>query len=883
MEEKEETKTVVETVSEVEAGKEQALPDKLNSYIKFGSDIYTKDSLMLNIGKSTDVESESKDYIVVTAKVGKNKYKKYKTNRYIDINVSSPVKENLNEILGLTGKNAISPKNKLVILGDIQIIFKDSEHKVISTDVIKSLTLIGNVLVHIGDNLKIYINVTTGTLYVESAARDGSENKVTSAALFAHFSTEKHEEKLSTSRLEEVANMAVPNEQGVSPISTMMKLVNPKVTDDSIDSSLNDNKIKNVYGKALIDWLLSNEIVGVFNATAFLKKFVPGYMFDLEISDSEFADGNIDVGMVHFDKNAVIQNFYPEIITSVIKTCDIEKNENGVPVISEDDRKTLEFIGIKKDDAGSIIDMAYSTIDASRTIINENEAKLADSEFGSKCFDAECSLCAISSTPEAFFGGVNKDEFDIVTEKQDIAKLISDTELSLEEQCEGLASLQMLSRYQVKKQMEDGTFRNYHAFSSAMIFFTAMKREGIVKAENGVDNHGAINAFFDYALNKIKFNSTKTESGWSSSFYENRIANSIFGELDDSYVSSLEQFAGNTISLGKYKDLDTKQSIASLIGEVTHKDNFLHTMGNYAFGNVIASIEGLRELTSFDTTKENELKEAWTKNKTKLERMMWEPNLEENHDSIESFKSRVVELKSIIDNNFDALKELFTGLLKLFADKSDVVSRSKIRSVWDHLVVSSKFIGLTSVSKYLTAISTNQLVNIDETGKETVTEMNEGEAKNAVLNLFLYTTAKVLIVSVYNRLYDVMESVCESINVGKSKDVSSFFSNTIASMIVCEDALSNVQDSPVNGNSELMTLFGADKRKIVGTDAISLYVAGLIGMATEENGELSTTKTRLNLARDILFKSSLEFSNIVMDFATNAVKRIIDRLPKQGE
>lgn len=876
MEEKE-TKTVSEMVSGVESGKEQALPDKLKSYIRFGSDIYTNESLVLNINSNIDNEDDE----VVTVKVDRNKYKKYKTNRHININVSGPTKVDLNEILGLKGEDVISSKNKLEIYGDIQIISRDVNHKVISTDVVKTLTLIGNVLVHMDDNWRIYINVTTGLMYVDSMEYAKSENVPATVVLFAVFSTEKHVEKLAYSRIKRIAAMAEPDENGVAPISSMIKLVNPKVTDGSIDSFLNDTKIKNVYGKALIDWLLSDDISGVFNTTAFLKKFVPGYMFDLEISDSEFADGNIDVDMVHFDKNAVIQNFYPEIITSVIKTCDIEMiDENGVPVISENDRKTLEFIGIKKDDASSIIDMAYSTIDASRTILSENKAKLSDQDFSAKCFDAECSLCAISSTPESFFNGVNKDDFDLVTEKQDIEKLISDTVLSLYEQCEGLASLQMLSRYQVKKQMEDGTFRNYHAFSSAMIFFTAMKREGIVKAENGTDNHGAINAFFDYALNKIKFNSKKTESGWSSSFYENRICNSIFGELEDSYVSSLESFAGNTISLSKYKDLDTKQSIASLIGEVTHKDNFLHTMGNYAFGNVIASVEGLRELTSFDTSKEAELKEAWAKNKTKLERMLWEPNLEENHDGIEAFKAKVTELKTLIGDNFESLKELSTGLLKVFAERSDAVSRSKIKSVWDHLVVSSKFIGLTAVSKYLTAISTNQLVNIDETGKEVVTEMNDGEAKNAVTNLLLYTTAKVLISSVYNRLYDVMESVCESIKVGKAKDVSSFFSNTIASMIVCEDALSNAQDNPANGNSDLMNIFGADKRKIVGTDAINLYIAGLIGMTTDENGEPSTTKTRLNLARDILFKSSLEFSNIVVDLSVNVVKQIIEKLPR---
>lgn len=872
MEEKEILETSEKDNAVPEVGK--PMPSNMTSYARFGSDIYTSKSLMLKTSE------ESKSDIVVTVNTRKGKYKKYKTKAYIVLNPNDTKHTvDLNTLFGLELDDSISTKNKLTIKGDLQIVHNADSNTDSTVDIVNvnDFTKIGNALIFIGKLYKIYINVATGILYIECLESKSDDT----LAVFADFSTERYDAKLESDKCCEVTYYVnIDESTDIAHISNHIKLVNPSVTDGSIDRWLNDPKIKNVYGMAFVNWLLSDEMKSCFDATAFLKKFVPGYMFNLEISDKEFADGQIDVGMVHFDKTAVVQQFYPEIITSVLNTCDIECDDKGTPVITQDDRKLLEFAGIKTGDASNIIDIAYTTIDGSRDMISEYEAKLLDKDFASECFDAECATCAISGSPEQFFKDVNLIDFNKLTEKQNIEKDIEHARESLSDQLEGLASIQMLARYQVKKQMEDGTFRNYHSFSSAMVYFTAMKREEIVKEEGGADNHGALNAFYSYALKKIKFNSEKVDSGWESPFYENRIINAIFGEFDNSYISSLEDFASNSISLARYKDLSKKESITNLIGEVTHKDDFLYSMGNYAFANVMASIEGMTKLANFDASKEEELDENWKKNKLKLEHMMWKPDLDKNSEAVSEFKDKISKLKALIDTNYGVIRDLSIVLLKSIAGKSEIASKSKIKTVYDHLAVAVKFIGLATVSKYLTAISTKQLISLDETGKEVSTEMSDDEVKNTIMNFFMHMTCKVLIVSVYNRLYNSMAAVCESIDVGKDRDISSFFSNVIASMIVCEEALSQFQDSPENQNSELMQIFSMDKRKLIGTDALSIYMAGLTGMVMDDNGEPSTTKTRLNLARDMIFENSLELSTISVDLASNALSKIIERLPR---
>lgn len=877
MEEKEILETSEKDNVVPEVGK--PMPTNMTSYARFGSDIYTSKSLWV---RPIDEPGPKRD-IVVTVNTRKGKYKKYKTNFYIKLNPNDTKHTiDLNALFGLEF-NAISTKNKLTIKGDLQIVHGVDSDTDSTVDIVnvKDFTKIGNALISISKLYRIYINVATGILYIECLENKSDDT----LAVFADFSTEMYDAKLESDKRCEVAQYAnideyIDGSTSIAPISNHIKLVNPSVTDGSIDRWLNDPKIKNVYGMAFVNWLLSDEMKSCFDATAFLKKFVQGYVFNLEISDKEFADGNIDADMVHFDKTAVVQQFYPEIITSVLNTCNVECDDKGTPVITQDDRKLLEFAGIKTGDASNIIDIAYTTIDGSRDMISEYEAKLLDKDFASECFDAECATCAISGSPEQFFKDVNLLDFNKLAEKQNIENDIEHARESLSDQIEGLASIQMLARYQVKKQMEDGTFRNYHSFSSAMVYFTAMKREEIVKEEGGADNHGALNAFYSYALKKIKFNSEKVDSGWESPFYENRIINAIFGEFDNSYISSLEDFASNSISLARYKDLNKKESITNLIGEVTHKDDFLHSMGNYAFANVMASIEGMTKLANFDASKEEELNENWKKNKLKLEHMMWKPDLDKNSEAVSEFKDKISKLKALIDTNYGVIRDLSIVLLKSIAGKSEIASKSKIKTVYDHLSVAVKFIGLATVSKYLTAISTKQLISLDETGKEVSTEMSDDEVKNTIMNFFMHMTCKVLIVSVYNRLYSSIAAVCESIDVGKDRDISSFFSNVIASMIVCEEALSQFQDSPENQNSELMQIFSMDKRKLIGTDALSIYMAGLTGMVMDDNGEPSTTKTRLNLARDMIFENSLELSTISVDLASNALSKIIERLPR---
>ena len=98
-----------------------------------------------------------------------------------------------------------------------------------------------------------------------------------------------------------------------------------------------------------------------------------------------------------------------------------------------------------------------------------------------------------------------------------------------------------MSRYQIRKQMEDGTFKNYHSFTSAMLFFTAMKREQIVYEKDGKDNFGALNAFFKYADKKISFNYYADKKDLANGYYGTRIKNTLFGEFEYSYFSSLDR------------------------------------------------------------------------------------------------------------------------------------------------------------------------------------------------------------------------------------------------------------------------------------------------------------------------------------------------------
>ena len=108
---------------------------------------------------------------------------------------------------------------------------------------------------------------------------------------------------------------------------------------------------------------------------------------------------NLTAETARFDKNALLNIVYPDIVSNVTKEYDgtIEYDDAGLPVVNNEDKRNLEFIGFKKEQTDQLIVATVEMLNQSKQNVESSKKTLDDSDFKAKCFDAECVLLPLIS------------------------------------------------------------------------------------------------------------------------------------------------------------------------------------------------------------------------------------------------------------------------------------------------------------------------------------------------------------------------------------------------------------------------------------------------------------------------------------------------------
>ena len=237
--------------------------------------------------------------------------------------------------------------------------------------------------------------------------------------------------------------------------------------------------------------------------------------------------------------------------------------------------------------------------------------------------------------------------------------------------------------------------------------------------------------------------------------------------------------------------------------------------------------------------------------------------------------------------------------------KLDIVSERKLKSTPNYIASSCDFVTISSITKYLEAIVSKKTIDIVE-GKEKEIELDEFGVKNIIMKFFLELVAKETLISAYNRLYDSMDAVGDTIKGLKSKDMVTFFATTIGTIVACDEIISKFRDDPINNNEGIIDSFDISHKKIIGKDALAVIVSGLSGKIEDDEPELDVTsdkdvdntnyiiarkpidedavmktnRTRLTIARDRLFVDCADISYMNLDITLACLKAITEKLPE---
>lgn len=880
----------------------------------FGKDELTKNEFIFRKSNFGDLLFADNKVFTTIMNFDKVCTKSYDVSELYHIPFNKTV--NLNERFMLDKVDVITPKNKLLIKKDVELIFEGVEIKNFPTHISSDdFVLIGNSYVYVVNmdtkKLLISIDSSTGNVYTKMEYKSGDEWIKPKGYIFCLFSTEAYEAELEKERDEYIDSLAKVDEKGINLMASMINIIHSS-DDETVKSKFkNDQVLKSKYGSAVISWLKDRKLDKRF----FCYKFKPGFLIDIETSD------DINIKDKTFDTKALVAILAPDFIKDIIKAVsDIECDESGTPVLTENDFKSLEFAGIKKDNANMIYNTSLKIIKESNDKIKSFTANLQDHEFANKAFDASCNLCLELANLDDFYNKLfandtstecsqELSEYITLDSKNGYEKEIEAANKTIDEQREGLASLQLMSRYQIRKQMEDGTFKNYHSFTSAMLFFTAMKREQIVYENDGKDNFGALNAFFKYADKKISFNYHADKKDLANGYYGTRIKNTLFGEFEYSYFSSLRNFVGCSLPITtKLSDSNKSEFITRLITDINAKNAYIESMSSYPIKYLMLIDRTLNELVEFDESKYDKLRtDGYTEIQKRLDKMDYHP--EEFKNAIEYIDSgvreKLSEIRSLINEKYNVIVEWCGTILNLMKAKLDIVSERKLKSTPNYIASSCDFVTISSITKYLEAIVSKKTIDIVE-GKEKEIELDEFGVKNIIMKFFLELVAKETLISAYNRLYDSMDAVGDTIKGLKSKDMVTFFATTIGTIVACDEIISKFRDDPINNNEGIIDSFDISHKKIIGKDALAVIVSGLSGKIKDDEPELDVTsdkdvnntnyiiarkpiaedavmktnRTRLTVARDRLFVDCADISYMNLDITLACLKAITEKLPE---
>lgn len=880
----------------------------------FGKDELTKNEFIFRKSNFGDLLFADNKVFTTIMNFDKVCTKSYDVSELYHIPFNKTI--NLNERFMLDKVDAITPKNKLLIKKDVELIFEGVEIKNFPTHISSDdFVLIGNSYVYVVNmdtkKLLISIDSCTGNVYTKMEYKSGDEWIKPKGYIFCLFSTEAYEAELEKERDEYIDSLAKVDEKGINLMASMINIIHSS-DDETVKSKFkNDQVLKSKYGSAVISWLKDRKLDKRF----FCYKFKPGFLIDIETSD------DINIKDKTFDTKALVAILAPDFIKDIIKAVpDIECDESGTPVLTENDFKSLEFAGIKKDNANMIYNTSLKIIKESNDKIKSFTDNLQDHEFANKAFDASCNLCLELANLDDFYNKLfandtstecsqELSEYITLDSKNGYEKEIEAANKTIDEQREGLASLQLMSRYQIRKQMEDGTFKNYHSFTSAMLFFTAMKREQIVYEKDGKDNFGALNAFFKYADKKISFNYHADKKDLANGYYGTRIKNTLFGEFDYSYFSSLRNFVGCSLPITtKLSDSNKSEFITRLITDINAKNAYIESMSSYPIKYLMLIDRTLNELVEFDESKYDKLRtDGYTEIQKRLDKMDYHP--EEFKNAIEYIDSgvreKLSEIRSLINEKYNVIVEWCGTILNLMKAKLDIVSERKLKSTPNYIASSCDFVTISSITKYLEAIVSKKTIDIVE-GKEKEIELDEFGVKNIIMKFFLELVAKETLISAYNRLYDSMDAVGDTIKGLKSKDMVTFFATTIGTIVACDEIISKFRDDPINNNEGIIDSFDISHKKIIGKDALAVIVSGLSGKIEDDEPELDVTsdkdvdntnyiiarkpvaedaamktnRTRLTVARDRLFVDCADISYMNLDITLACLKAITEKLPE---
>jgi hypothetical protein len=735
------------------------------------------------------------------------------------------------------------------LCGDM--IFIDKENNVIALNN-ESVVELGNKLFFAPKDLYLSIDLENGDIVFKNAPKN-SDLHIIYAAFFL----------MMESDYEKIEPKKTVLDQGYKSRLN-------SITIDGYDG-LTEEQRKNV------DEILNKILYD--NETANIDKFAEDVEKDkepLKLKVQFNEDGTIN-------SDAFVNQICPLYAERIVDMSKVIFDKNKIPVLNDSDIKNLTLMGFSKKDIKGLID---KTKDMARSSNEEMSDIIDKMESIKKGYDNSRSTCLTIISNKDFISGeynqIIKNNYNILAMMMEYEKEYKRQQAIFKSAVQTLASLQTVSRQDIKKSIENKEFLNKHVFASIALFYKAMCSAKIIEDERGSvnNNYSVYNVYLKYVTKKIE---VLDDAHLFNSVYDS--FNPTTNQHSNIFVLFLD-FLPRIIKIDdlvKAEKVEAEENIAqrvqSVIGLIYDLSYHPITLASRVYPEIVDNLAFYSDEKQESDYNEkriafyNELKETgWPCEREKM------PDLNKiggagDIDIISASKL----FRSYLDDDdtFDAIK----GVLRIarLTSLNEYFKRLKNKSIktnGDVFKLCIQYFLLARLASAIDAVCSGiQTVYSEEEKKEIEVNIDKNQAKLMLGKLLLETVSVILFLNGSLRLNNLMNDVLDD-NKLKGQDAQSFFSVIINSLALQINILENIVDKG-NGEIDISSILNPAELDAFGSEAVKMLYLGLKGTSIEEiDGEKKTVSRLCTGRKDVLY-NSVEYTKHVIGLINNFIKKFI--------
>lgn len=627
-------------------------------------------------------------------------------------------------------------------------------------------------------------------------------------------------------------------EEHVSDVksNSISKIIETIINKEGNDYSENNIKDINEY---LENNLKNNPYVKTYNL-----------VYDFENNKLIKLTDVIEENSKELDYLKIADTIFPRYGSENINIDDFEKDESGVPIISEKDIANMKVLGVPKKTVHEIIDYSKSSIETARSTISENENYIEANK--NEIYDATCNLSLDINEKDWFESCKNNLSF-IVNETKSRNE-ISEANDFINETCRKVASFKLVSN-RIQNKIDKGEFSNVYLTLSIDKMNSMCKK--YLGEESFNENKCAFNnwlSLINYFYNKDEFSKSAKErlSDCLQFSIINYNKKDQFGNFKPTIGESYSRLSSELINLDDMaKDLSPEEEANELILRASAKFEFLKALSTQPFEVAIKLFPEINAAIKNEDCvdeKDVEVSEYFRKD-------LGYANIDtpENKEKVSKIIEKIKVLNNILSNEeIEKLMKQASINGESFMNK---FNSSKMKGKKSKLENFCKLIAVLHNSSYITPIVTERVISEDrnnldgktiisyedgsEISKEVFVGLNDEDKENYGIYTHIsdkqkkelavkYIVNSALISEMFSVLYKFYNKYTEEFKESEKVDTDSMLTSILYLLVPSVTIIESIDMNKISEeNFDILNLIDADKKVKLGNSAIKNSMFGI--------------------------------------------------------